>query len=114
MKWSQVRIAHPDQWLVIEALEAHSQDSLAARPWIFEFATGWASGAAMQLTLKDDLPFVSVTLAHNGRTVIIDDVLVDTGSASTLLAAHAVATVGIEPELNDILSMGSHSTEFLA
>lgn len=24
MRWSEVRAAHPDQWLVIEALEAHS------------------------------------------------------------------------------------------
>ena len=26
MKWSQVRTAYPDQWLVIEALEAHTED----------------------------------------------------------------------------------------
>ena len=24
MRWSEVRAAHPDQWLVIEALDAHS------------------------------------------------------------------------------------------
>lgn len=26
MRWSEVRAAHPDQWLVIEALDAHSED----------------------------------------------------------------------------------------
>jgi hypothetical protein len=26
MKWSEVRQAYPDQWLVIEALEAHTED----------------------------------------------------------------------------------------
>jgi len=26
MRWSEVRAAHPDQWLVIEALEAHSEN----------------------------------------------------------------------------------------
>jgi hypothetical protein len=26
MLWSDIRAAHPDQWLVIEALDAHSQD----------------------------------------------------------------------------------------
>jgi hypothetical protein len=26
MIWSEVRSAHPDQWLVIEALEAHTED----------------------------------------------------------------------------------------
>lgn len=25
MRWQEVRTAHPDQWLVIEALEAHSE-----------------------------------------------------------------------------------------
>jgi hypothetical protein len=25
MRWQEVRAAHPDQWLVIEALEAHSE-----------------------------------------------------------------------------------------
>lgn len=59
----------------------------------------------MQLSLKDDLPFVSITLVHNDRDVIIDDVLVDTGSSSTILAAHAVVAVGIEPDLNDVLSV---------
>lgn len=24
MRWNEIRAAHPDQWLVIEALEAHS------------------------------------------------------------------------------------------
>ncbi|HWO18221.1 MAG TPA: hypothetical protein VNO30_05575 [Kofleriaceae bacterium] len=26
MRWQDVRAAHPDQWLVIEALEAHSEN----------------------------------------------------------------------------------------
>lgn len=26
MRWGEIRAAHPDQWLVIEALEAHSED----------------------------------------------------------------------------------------
>ncbi len=25
MQWTEIRAAHPDQWLVIEALEAHSE-----------------------------------------------------------------------------------------
>ena len=56
----------------------------------------------MQLTLKDDLPFVSITMAHSGNDVIIDDVLVDTGSAKRILAAQAIAAVGIMPELDEI------------
>jgi hypothetical protein len=26
MRWPEVRTSHPDQWLVIEALETHSED----------------------------------------------------------------------------------------
>lgn len=25
MKWSEIRLTYPDQWLVVEALEAHTQ-----------------------------------------------------------------------------------------
>lgn len=27
MRWSEVRVAHPDRWLVIEALDAHTEDA---------------------------------------------------------------------------------------
>ena len=27
MRWSDVRAAHPDSWLVVEALEAHSENN---------------------------------------------------------------------------------------
>jgi len=57
----------------------------------------------MQLLLKDSLPFVTVTITHNGKTVNIPDVLVDTGSASTILAADRLAAIGIEPSAEDIL-----------
>jgi hypothetical protein len=57
----------------------------------------------MQLTLKDDLPFTRVKVAYRGAEIEISDVLVDTGSATTILAAHAVASVGIVPELPDVL-----------
>jgi len=57
----------------------------------------------MQLTLKDDLPFVTVRGMYRARQMEITDVLIDTGSASTILAADAVAQLGIVPELDDIL-----------
>ena len=57
----------------------------------------------MQLTLKDELAFARVTVSYRGAQVDIDDVLVDTGSATTILAARAVASIGIVPELDDTL-----------
>lgn len=57
----------------------------------------------MQLSLKYDLPFTTVTIAYRGVTLEIPDVLVDTGSASTVLAADIVAAVQIIPIAEDIL-----------
>ena len=57
----------------------------------------------MQLTLRDDLPFTRLTIVYHGQTIDIDHVLLDTGSASTILAAREVANLGIVPEMEDIV-----------
>ncbi len=64
---------------------------------------GQACGEIMQLILKDDLPFVAVQVAYQGRTIIVPDMLVDTGSACTALAADVVANIGIVPAPADPL-----------
>ena len=55
----------------------------------------------MQLTLYDDLPFVSLALTYQGATAKVAQVLIDTGSASTIFAARVVAPIGILPEMTD-------------
>jgi predicted aspartyl protease len=57
----------------------------------------------MRLTLRDDLPFVQVTVIYRDAELEISDVLVDTGSATTILVADQVARIGIIPEPSDIL-----------
>jgi hypothetical protein len=57
----------------------------------------------MQLLLKDSLPFITVTIAFKGRTVDIPNVLLDTGSASTILAADRLTTIDINPSAEDVL-----------
>jgi hypothetical protein len=59
----------------------------------------------MQLLLRDDLPFVTVTVAYRGRRIEIPDILVDTGSASTVLAVDQLSRVGLEPEPTDVLKL---------
>jgi predicted aspartyl protease len=44
-----------------------------------------------------------VQLNYRGTEIEIPGVLIDTGSASTILAAHRVAEAGIEPEMSDTL-----------
>jgi hypothetical protein len=55
----------------------------------------------MKLVLRDSLIFVPVTLTYGGATLQIDDILVDTGSTTTLLSIDCVAILGIHPEASD-------------
>jgi len=55
-----------------------------------------------RLTLRHELPFVTVKVVHRGNAIEVD-MLLDTGSASTLLNADIAATIGIVPEPEDRL-----------
>jgi predicted aspartyl protease len=57
----------------------------------------------MRLALRDELPFVTVTVGHGATKVEVPDVLVDAGSASTLLNADVAASLGTVPEPQDRL-----------
>ncbi|HID50950.1 MAG TPA: hypothetical protein EYP41_02790 [Anaerolineae bacterium] len=57
----------------------------------------------MQLLLQNNLPFITITLGYQQKTITIDNVLVDTGSASTILATEIVAGVQLVPMPNDKL-----------
>lgn len=57
----------------------------------------------MELLLRYDLPFVSVTLVYQGASRDIQNILVDTGSATTVISADIVADLGIAPEATDLL-----------
>ncbi len=58
----------------------------------------------MNLELRHKLPFVSASLDHQGGSVELKPVLIDTGSASTVLSADAVEAVGITPRPDDIIN----------
>jgi Aspartyl protease len=55
----------------------------------------------MKLKLREELLFVEIALTNRGQTIHIPNVLVDTGSASTILDADLVYRVGISPESTD-------------
>ncbi|QTA84723.1 retropepsin-like aspartic protease [Desulfonema magnum] len=57
----------------------------------------------MRLFLKDDLPFTTVTAAYQGKATEISDILVDTGSATTVLSADALHAIRIVPLPEDTL-----------
>lgn len=49
------------------------------------------------------LPFISIKLEFRGEVLQLEKVLLDTGSASTLLNADAVREVGMVPEEDDLV-----------
>ena len=61
--------------------------------------------ASVQLTLRDNLAFVTATLTYRGATVDVPDVLVDTGSASTVINADLAADAGVFLGQTDRLRM---------
>lgn len=58
----------------------------------------------MTLELRYNLPFASAVLSYRGQVVEINSVLIDAGSASTVISADLVETIGIRPQPDDILN----------
>jgi predicted aspartyl protease len=57
----------------------------------------------MEISLRDGLPFVSVTVAYASGSLTIPDVVLDTGSAHTVLSADILGPLGIVPQPDDVL-----------
>lgn len=59
----------------------------------------------MNITEIYGLPFVSMTVVFRGRELKLEKVLLDTGSASTLLNADIVQEINMIPEGNDVVDI---------
>lgn len=57
----------------------------------------------MNIKMRDGLAFVNVTLIYQQKVLEIEDVLLDTGSASTIFSYTVLETVGFELNPNDRL-----------
>ena len=57
----------------------------------------------MRLDLRNDLPFIAIRLNYQSKAIEIPSVLVDTGSATTILAADRLSTIGLIPSPLDRL-----------
>lgn len=57
----------------------------------------------MKIRLEGRLPFVTVLLSHQGQRVLLDRVLLDTGSDSSVFATDDLAPLGLVPEPGDRL-----------
>lgn len=71
----------------------------------------------MRLNIRDGLPFISVTLVYREKTILLGNVLLDTGSAGSIFSIDRLAEVGIAFEANDpvhrIIGVGGAEFVFL-
>lgn len=59
----------------------------------------------MQLVLKDNLPFTSVFIGYRGSEIEISNILIDTGSASSIFSSDIVENIHIVPSPHDTLQI---------
>lgn len=57
----------------------------------------------MNIKLRDGLPFIEVDVTHGKKTLKIKNVLVDTGSASTIISSDIALDLGLGPSPEDEL-----------
>jgi len=57
----------------------------------------------VRLRLRDNLPFVGISVVHQHKRIKIPNILVDTGSGGTLFSADALSKIGIVPQPDDTL-----------
>lgn len=55
----------------------------------------------INLHLRDGLPFTEVILRHKNKVVTISDVLIDTGSVSTIISTEIASVFDLKPERDD-------------
>ena len=57
----------------------------------------------MKIRLNDGLPYISASLFYQNQRLDLVNVLLDTGSAGTILSADRVLEVGLQYEVDDIV-----------
>lgn len=69
----------------------------------------------VRIELKYGLPFCNIKLSYNGNDILIDNVLIDTGSGGTVFKMDKVEEIGITIENDDIIEAisGVGGSEFV-
>lgn len=57
----------------------------------------------MRIHIQYGLPFVELEITFRGEKILLENVLLDTGSAGTIFNANVVEKIGVVPEENDIV-----------
>ncbi|NMB67228.1 MAG: hypothetical protein GYA20_00515 [Chloroflexi bacterium] len=72
MDWDEIKQAYPDQWIVIEALEAHSEGGLRVLDRVAVIATCPDGESAVDAyrKLHDEFPEREFYFIHTSRTTL--------------------------------------------
>jgi hypothetical protein len=72
MKWDDVRKAYPDQWLVIEALEAHTEagQRVLDRISVIESCPDGEAAMTSYRRLHSEYPMRELYFVHTGREIL--------------------------------------------
>ncbi len=65
----------------------------------------------MNIRLLDGLPFVAASVFYNGRELVLEHVLLDTGSAGSIMAADRLSEIGLTYAANDELPQFANEQE---
>lgn len=67
------------------------------------------------ITTIGGLPFVSVTIRANGKNMVLENVLLDTGSAAFAFRTEALEDIGVKLEAGDIIQemVGIGGSEYM-
>ena len=57
----------------------------------------------IKLNLKDGIPFITVELINDDKKISIDNVLIDTGSGSSIISSDIAIEIGLTPSPNDVI-----------
>ncbi len=55
----------------------------------------------MKIRIEDGLPFVSISISYQQQQIKLNQVILDTGSAGTILKYDIVKSIGIQQDAND-------------
>lgn len=55
----------------------------------------------MKILYRNGLLYTSLVIIYKGRRKLVDEVIIDTGAAHTIISPDAVTELEIEPEGND-------------
>lgn len=57
----------------------------------------------MKIEMRDGLPYIVATIFHQGRQLALENILLDTGSAGTIIATEKILEIGVQYEPEDFV-----------